>query len=220
MNIFIDIDGTICETPCENGINMYEKSTPIIERIEAANRLYKQGNNITYWTARGNTSGKDYSELTKNQLDSWGCKYHHLNFKKPSYDIYIDDKSHNVNSFWCTNNCTCKVQKGWGFENIFVNNEKYCGKILHFYKGGKFSMHFHLIKEETWYVSSGKFLFRSIDTSNAEMKERELKIGDVVTNKIGQPHQLICLEEGEIFEVSTQHFDYDSYRVMKGDSQV
>ena len=219
MNIYIDIDGTICETPCENGVNQYEKSTPIPERIRAANRLYEQGNFITYWTARGGNSGTDWTELTTRQLEEWGCKYHNLKIGKPNYDIYIDDKSYNVNSYWCTHNCSTRVEKGWGYENVFVNNEKYCGKILHFHQGGKFSMHFHLIKEETWYVSSGKFLFKWIDTSNAEIYQKELKIGDVVTNKFGQPHQLICLEEGEIFEVSTQHFDSDSYRVMKGDSQ-
>jgi len=35
------------------------------------------------------------------------------------------------------------------------------------------------------------------------------------------PHQLITGEQGgEIFEVSTEHFDDDSYRVEKGDSQL
>jgi len=46
----------------------------------------------------------------------------------------------------------CKVPKGWGHELILVNNEKYCGKILFFKKGCKFSMHYHMIKQETWYV--------------------------------------------------------------------
>jgi hypothetical protein len=36
----------------------------------------------------------------------------------------------------------------------------------------------------------------------------------------GQPHQMLAIEEGScIFEVSTQHFDSDSYRVMPGSSQ-
>ncbi len=36
----------------------------------------------------------------------------------------------------------------------------------------------------------------------------------------GQPHQMLALTEGAtIFEVSTQHFDSDSYRVMPGSSQ-
>ena len=43
--------------------------------------------------------------------------------------------------------------------------------------------------------------------------------GDIITNEIGEPHQIICIEEGDIFEISTQHFDSDSYRVMKGDNQ-
>jgi hypothetical protein len=30
------------------------------------------------------------------------------------------------------------------------------------------------------------------------------------------PHQLHALTDGEIIEVSTQHFDYDSYRIKKG----
>jgi hypothetical protein len=30
------------------------------------------------------------------------------------------------------------------------------------------------------------------------------------------PHQLKALQDGEIFEISTQHFDSDSYRVWKG----
>ena len=44
--------------------------------------------------------------------------------------------------------------------------------------------------------------------------------GDCITIERGMPHQLIALEDGsEIFEVSTQHFDEDSYRIRKGDSQ-
>jgi hypothetical protein len=31
------------------------------------------------------------------------------------------------------------------------------------------------------------------------------------------PHQLFAETDGEIFEISTQHFDSDSYRVQKGD---
>lgn len=44
------------------------------------------------------------------------------------------------------------VEKGWGHELIFATNEKYCGKLLSFNRGAKFSMHFHHEKDETWYV--------------------------------------------------------------------
>ena len=36
--------------------------------------------------------------------------------------------------------------KKWGYENIIVNNEEYCGKILHFNAGTKFSNHMHIKK--------------------------------------------------------------------------
>ena len=113
----------------------------------------------------------------------------------------------------------CKVPKGWGEELIIENNEMYCGKLLKFFKGCMFSMHYHLIKDETWYVNDGIFIYRWIDTETAQMHEVELKEGDVVRQRVGQPHQLIAVTDGTIFEVSTQHFDEDSYRVVKGDTQ-
>ena len=113
----------------------------------------------------------------------------------------------------------CHIPKGWGHEIVFENNEKYCGKILVFKEGAEFSMHYHMIKDETWYVESGVFLYRWIDTETAEVNEVTLEEGDTVRQRTGQPHQLKALTEGRIYEVSTQHFDSDSYRVWKGDSQ-
>lgn len=113
----------------------------------------------------------------------------------------------------------CTIPKGWGSELIIENNELYCGKILRFKEGCKFSMHYHLEKDETWYVNSGSFLYRWIDTDNAEVHEQKLVPGDVVRQRPGQPHQIEAITEGEIFEVSTHHEDSDSYRVWKGDSQ-
>jgi mannose-6-phosphate isomerase-like protein (cupin superfamily) len=113
----------------------------------------------------------------------------------------------------------CKVPKGWGEEIIITNNELYCGKLMRFKEGAKFSMHYHMIKDETWYVNKGLFIYRWIDTETAEIIEHKLIPGDVVRQRPGQPHQLEALIDGEVFEVSTQHFDSDSYRVWRGDSQ-
>lgn len=112
-----------------------------------------------------------------------------------------------------------RIDKGWGYEIWLVNNNKYCGKILHFYKMGQFSMHYHMKKDETWYIKEGEFLFKWIDTVNADVKEVKLDIGKSIRIPIGLPHQLIALTEGEIIEISTEHFEDDSYRVIKGDSQ-
>jgi len=111
------------------------------------------------------------------------------------------------------------VPKGWGSENIWATNDKYCGKLLKFNTGSKFSMHFHAEKEETWYVLSGQFVVRWIDTANANQHEQALKEGDTWHNKPLLPHQLICVEEGVIIEVSTPDSVEDNYRVGKGDSQ-
>jgi hypothetical protein len=89
MKYIVDIDGTICHTVDGDYLN----STPYPERIDRINELYHAGHTITYWTARGSRSGVDWSEHTRAQLDSWGCLYHHLQLKKPDYDVWIDDKA-------------------------------------------------------------------------------------------------------------------------------
>lgn len=111
------------------------------------------------------------------------------------------------------------VEKGWGHELIWSTNEKYCGKLLKFNKGSKFSMHFHAEKDETWYVLSGEFLIKVIDTTNATVQTHTLKEGDTWRNFPLVPHQVICIEEGVLIEVSTTDSVEDNYRVMKGDSQ-
>ena len=113
----------------------------------------------------------------------------------------------------------CHIPKGWGNELIIENNEMYCGKLLRFKGGCKFSMHYHMNKDECWYVEDGEFIYRWIDTEIAEMNEVELKVGDVVRQRPGQPHQLEAIIDGTIFELSTHHEDSDSYRVMKGNIQ-
>lgn len=112
-----------------------------------------------------------------------------------------------------------KIDKGWGHELVWANTDKYCGKLLNFNKGSKFSMHFHLEKDETWYVLKGKFLLSTLNTENASIKERFLNEGDTWRNRPMEPHQLTCIEEGIIIEVSTKDSHQDNYRVMPGDSQ-
>ena len=111
------------------------------------------------------------------------------------------------------------VEKGWGHELIWATNDKYCGKLMKFNKGAKFSMHFHREKDETWLVLNGKFIVRHIDTENASVYESELNEGDTWHNQPLSPHQLECIEEGTIIEVSTPDSVEDNYRVFPGDSQ-
>jgi quercetin dioxygenase-like cupin family protein len=111
-------------------------------------------------------------------------------------------------------------EKAWGHELWIINNELYCGKLLVFKAHKQFSMHYHLLKDEAWYISKGKFEYKFIDTETAELRSKIVKEGDCIHLMPGQPHQMLALTEGAtIFEVSTQHFDSDSYRVLPGSSQ-
>ena len=96
MVIYIDIDETICNSPDKPN---YFTSTPIIENILKANKLYDEGHLIVYWTARGTATGVDWAEVTERQFNEWGVKYHRLKFGKPNYDLFIDDKNMNTNDW-------------------------------------------------------------------------------------------------------------------------
>ena len=114
------------------------------------------------------------------------------------------------------------VQKGWGYELIWATTNDYCGKIMFFNKNGnKTSMHFHKEKDETWFVNSGKFKVRYIDTKDSMLYEKELNEGDVWHNPPLMPHQLVAMaDESSITEVSIADSVEDNFRIGPGDSQV
>ena len=110
------------------------------------------------------------------------------------------------------------VPKGWGFEKWIVNCEEYCGKLLYFVKGKRCSWHFHELKDEVFYIHSGKMLVKYSDDDDIEnASELILERGDNFHVYRGLRHQMIALEDTELFEFSTQHFDSDSHRIIKGD---
>lgn len=92
----VDIDNTICVSEGGN----YNESKPMHNRIAKINKLYDEGHTIIYWTARGGTSGIDWTDKTHSQLAAWGCKYNEIRMWKPSYDIWIDDKAINAEDFF------------------------------------------------------------------------------------------------------------------------
>jgi len=93
---YVDVDGTIC---C-NTQGKYDNAVPWMERIEKINKLYDEGHTVVYWTARGSNTGIDWTELTHKQLSEWGAKHHELKMWKPHYDIFIDDKNINSETFF------------------------------------------------------------------------------------------------------------------------
>ena len=110
------------------------------------------------------------------------------------------------------------VPKGWGFEKWIVNTEEYCGKLLYFVNGKKCSWHYHKLKDETFYIQSGKVLLKYSDSDDiSDAKEIILNKGDKFHIYRQLRHQMFALEDTELFEFSTQHFDSDSHRLERGD---
>jgi len=110
------------------------------------------------------------------------------------------------------------VPKGWGYERWVVNKELYCGKLLYFEKNKKCSFHYHKIKDETFYLQSGRLIVRYSDGDDLDVAESTiLEPGDNFYIYPGLRHQMEAMEASELFEFSTQDFDEDSYRVVRGD---
>ena len=114
-----------------------------------------------------------------------------------------------------------KVDKGWGFEIVFANNDKYCGKLLVFERAGaKTSLVFHKDKAKSWFVNAGKFKVTFVDVTTGEMKEAVIDEGKTADFGPLGPHQVEALVAGSvIFEVGTADYIEDRFRLAPGDTQ-
>ena len=105
MIIYVDIDETICTLGKHSGSRLtrdYGFAKPRSKQIEKINKLYDEGHEITYWSARGSTTGINWYDITYRQLQEWGCKFHDLStgskgkYVKPACDLVIDDKAKRI----------------------------------------------------------------------------------------------------------------------------
>ncbi len=88
-------------------------------------------------------------------------------------------------------------EKPWGRERWLNLNKHYCFKILEINKGEMFSLQYHEVKHETWFVNKGRI--------EVTLDERtfELLPGMIVEIPPGTIHRMHALEEASVFEVST-----------------
>lgn len=92
-----DVDGTICTSVQDS---RYTEAQPCLPVVSEINRLYDAGDTIKIMTARGSVSGKDYTELTRQQLMDWGVKYHELLMNtKPHAHLFVDDRAINIEAW-------------------------------------------------------------------------------------------------------------------------
>ena len=109
-------------------------------------------------------------------------------------------------------------KKGWGYEKWLVNNDLYCAKILYFESNKRCSWHYHKIKTESFFVQTGKIIVRySWEDDLKHSKDKLLIEGQSFHVPVGLRHMIIAIETANVLEVSTRHFEEDSYRLLRGD---
>jgi quercetin dioxygenase-like cupin family protein len=104
----------------------------------------------------------------------------------------------------------CIAEKIWGHEEWIINNHAYCGKKLVFKAGYQCSMHHHKIKDETFYLQTGKIILET--EFNGKQEARVMTPGDRARMIPTMWHRITAIEPSEVFEFSTFHMEEDSYR--------
>lgn len=99
-------------------------------------------------------------------------------------------------------------KKKWGHELWIVNNDLYCGKILHVENHWKVSYHAHKNKHETFHILDGYIYFRF------DGIEFRMKTGMTIVVPQNTYHSFggLSTYPAKILEVSTPHDEEDSYR--------
>ena len=103
---------------------------------------------------------------------------------------------------------TKRVDKPWGYEIWWARTERYVGKILHVNKGESLSLQYHNVKDETIMIQSGLLSFQTRPAGEeGELRQVEMKPGDVFHITPGTLHRMTALEDCDILEVSTPELD-------------
>ena len=95
-----------------------------------------------------------------------------------------------------------RVEKPWGYEEIWAHTDKYVGKLLHIKKGCRLSLQYHEVKEETIYVLQGTL------TLLTDKDRINLEPGSVYHIRPGDMHRFTAgLEDVTLIEVSPPELD-------------
>ena len=100
-----------------------------------------------------------------------------------------------------------RVEKPWGYELIWSKTDSYAGKIL-FVKGGEsLSLQFHKVKDEAWYVLSGRAELELGGPGERVLNTEVIAGGAAFHFPPGTVHRLTAVEDTTIIEVSTPELD-------------
>jgi mannose-6-phosphate isomerase-like protein (cupin superfamily) len=98
------------------------------------------------------------------------------------------------------------VDKPWGHELIWAHTERYVGKILHIRAGESLSLQYHLAKDETIMLLSGRMAFLHFGEGE-EPRQIELAPRQPFHITPGLRHRMVAIEDCDVVEVSTPELD-------------
>ena len=101
---------------------------------------------------------------------------------------------------------TVRVEKPWGHELIWACTEKYVGKILHIKQGHALSLQYHLKKDETVHVLTGRMRFQT-GGEGEQLHDRVLEAGESFHITPLLRHRMIAETDCDILEASTPELD-------------
>lgn len=96
------------------------------------------------------------------------------------------------------------VKKPWGRELWFAWTDDYLGKVIEINPGQEISLHKHVAKEETLWVSQGRCKV-DIEGKDGRMWGRICVPGDKFHILPWRKHQMRAFTKVVLFEVSTPH---------------
>jgi mannose-6-phosphate isomerase len=99
-----------------------------------------------------------------------------------------------------------RIDKPWGHELIWADTELYVGKILVVEAGQALSLQYHVAKDESWLVQSGRARLELGVVGEAPVAH-EIGPGAAFRYRPGTVHRVTALETTTIVEVSTPHLD-------------
>ena len=107
------------------------------------------------------------------------------------------------------------VEKLWGSEEILVNGDRYCAKLLFIRGGFRSSLHYHLVKDETFIAWDGVTALEVANTDGTyEVRFLRARERDSVHLPPGVAHRFKAVTlTATILEVSTPHSDDDVVRI-------
>jgi len=100
-----------------------------------------------------------------------------------------------------------RVEKPWGWELIWAETERYVGKVLFVRAGEALSLQFHRVKDEAWFVQSGRARIELGNSGDAVLNEEVVAAPAYFRFAPGTVHRVTALEDTTIFEVSTPELD-------------